>query len=77
MSLLDARTSRELRENGLLLPQQFIPWPRIKSHAWEGESTLILMVEKRRGLPSRQRLRVKPACKDGAEEILCQRLGNI
>jgi hypothetical protein len=77
MGLLDARTSRELRQNGVLLPQQFIPWQRIKSYAWDGERILTLETEKRWGFSPRQRLRISPALKDAAEQILRQRLGNV
>lgn len=75
MSFLDAGTSRELRENGILLPQQFIAWRQVKSYTWEGESTLVLTTEKRWGFSTRQRLRIRAALKDAAEEILHQRLG--
>jgi uncharacterized membrane protein YobD (UPF0266 family) len=77
MSFLDARTSRELRENGVLLPQQFIPWQRIKSYAWRGERMLTLETEKRWGFSARQRLRINPALKDAVDQILCQHLGNV
>jgi UDP-N-acetylmuramyl pentapeptide phosphotransferase/UDP-N-acetylglucosamine-1-phosphate transferase len=77
MGFLDASTSRELRQNGVLLPQQFIPWQRIRSYTWEGERILTFETEKRWGLSPRQRLRIRPALKDAAEQILRQHMGNV